>query len=64
MYEYPNIMLCYANFVKHSIVGNSYFPILKMIPIQFPTKDNYISVHFDHLEFVKTYVEYLKKIAF
>ena len=64
MYKYPNAMLSHANFVKHSIVGNSYFPILKMIPIPSPNKDNYISVHFDHLEFVKTNVEYLKDLHF
>ena len=64
MFDYPNMILCYANFVKHSIVGNSYFPILKMIPIETPTKDNYISIHFEHLEFIKTNVEYLKDLHF
>ena len=64
MYKYPNAILCYANFVKHSIVSDSYLPILKMIPIQSPTNDNYISVHFEHLEFVKTNVEYLKNLHF
>ena len=54
MYYYPNVMLCYTNFVKHSIVGNSYFPILKIIPIPpTPSKDEYYSAHFDHLEFIK-----------
>ena len=64
MYDYPNVMLCYANFVKHSIIGNSFLPILKMIPTRSLTKDNYISVHFDHLEFIKTNIEYLKDLHF
>ena len=64
MYYNPDVMLCYTNFVKHSIVGNSYFPILKIIPIETPSKDDYISVHFDHLEFIKTNVEYLKDLHF
>ena len=64
MYYYPNVMLCYTNFVKHSIVGNSYFPILKIIPIETQSKNDYISVHFDHLEFIKTNVEYLKDLHF
>ena len=64
MYYNPDVMLCYTNFVKHSIVGNSYFPILKIIPIETPSKDDYVSVHFDHLEFIKTNVEYLKNLHF
>ena len=64
MYYNPDVMLCYTNFVKHSIVGNSYFPILKIIPIEKPSDDDYISVHFDHLEFIKTNVEYLKDLHF
>ena len=64
MHDYPNIMLCYANFVKHSIVGNTYFPILKMIPTETPSEDKYTSVHFDHLEFIKTNIEYLKDLHF
>ena len=64
MYHYPNVMLCYANFIQHSIVGNSYLPILKIIPCNTLSDDNYISVHFDHLEFIKTNVEYLKDLHF
>ena len=64
MYDYPSVMLCHANFVKHSIVGNSYSPILKIIPTETPSKDDYISVHFDHFEFIKTNVEYLKDLHF
>ena len=63
MYYYPNVMLCYTNFVKHSIVGNSYFPILKIIPIETPSID-YVSVHFDYLEFISTNVKYLKDLHF
>ena len=64
MYEYPTIMLCHVNFVKHSIVGSSYFPILKLIPTETLSKEDYISVHFDHLEFIKVNVEYLKDLHF
>ena len=62
--NYPSIMLCHANFIKHSIVGNTYFPILKIIPIGSLSKDKYISVDFEHLEFIKLNVEYLKNLHF
>ena len=64
MYNHPNVMLCHANFVQHSIVGDSYFPILKIIPTETLSSDNYISLHFDHLEFIKTNVKYLKDLHF
>ena len=64
MYYYPTVMLCYANFVKHSIVGDTYFPILKIIPTETTSKDNYISMHFDHFEYIKINVEYLKDLHF
>ena len=62
LYNYPNVMLCHANFVQHSIVGDSYCPILKIIPVETSSKDNYISYHFEYLEFVKTNVEYFKDL--
>ena len=30
--QIPGVMVLYANFVQHSIVGNNFYPILKIIP--------------------------------
>ena len=29
---YPCVMICYANFVQHSIIGDKFYPILRIIP--------------------------------
>ena len=26
---YPGVMICYANFVQHSIIGDKFYPIIK-----------------------------------
>lgn len=51
---YPGVMICYANFISHSIIGNDFFPILKMIPLKrSEEKDNYVSINFENYEFLK-----------
>ena len=51
---YPGIMMCYTNFINHSIIGNNFYSVFKMIPLsKINEKDNYISVHFENLEFQK-----------
>ena len=53
-------MICYANFVQHSIVGDKFYPILRIIPTIGQSKQNdYCSIHFEHLEFIKCNVDYL-----
>ena len=50
---YPGIMMCYSNFVNHSIIGGEFYSVLKMIPLRKTNEeDNYISIHFEHLEFL------------
>ena len=57
---YPGVMICYANFVQHSIVGDKFYPILRIIPTIGQSKQNdYCSIHFEHLEFIKCNVDYL-----
>ena len=63
-YNYPGVMLCHTNFVKHSIAGDSFYPILKIIPTQTSSKGEYISVHFENLEFIDANAEYLKELHF
>ena len=29
---YPGVMICYANFVQHSIIRDKFYPILRIIP--------------------------------
>ena len=64
MYNYPGVMLCHTNFVQHSIAGNSFYPILKIIPTQTSSTGQYISVHFENLEFIDANAEYLKELHF
>ena len=53
-------MICYANFVQHSIIGDKFYPILRIIPTIGQSKQNdYCSIHFEHLEFIKCNVDYL-----
>ena len=64
MRDYPGVMLCHTNFVEHSIVGDSFLPILKIVPTQSSSGNDYISVHFDNLEFVKPNQNALKELHF
>ena len=64
MRDYPGVMLCHTNFVEHSIVGNSFLPVLKIVPTQSSSKNDYISTHFDNLEFVKPNRNALKELHF
>ena len=52
---YPGIMMCYTNFIQHSMVGSDFYPLFRTIPMadQSNREDEYISVHFDNLEFHK-----------
>ena len=57
---YPGVMICYANFVQHSIIGDKFYPILKIIHTIGQSKQNdYCFIHFEHLEFIKCNVDYL-----
>ena len=57
---YQSVMICYANFVQHSIIGDKFYPILRIIPTIGQSKQNdYCSIHFEHLEFIKCNVDYL-----
>ena len=65
--QIPGVMVLYANFVQYSIVGNNFYPILKIIPtnINQETKEQqYTSMYFDHLEFIKCNVSYLDNMKF
>ena len=37
---YPGVMICYANFVQHSIVGDKFYPILRIIPTMGQSRQN------------------------
>ena len=57
---YPCVMICYANFVQHSIIGDKLYPIFRNIPTIGQSKQNdYCSIHFEHLEFIRCIVDYL-----
>ena len=57
---YPGVMICYANFIQHSIIGDKLYPIFRIIPtIGQSTQNNYCSIHFEHLEFIRCNVDYL-----
>lgn len=64
MYNYPSVMLCHTNFVQHSIIGDSFSPVFKIIPTENVSFSNYISVHSENLEFIKTNSLYLKNLHF
>ncbi len=60
---YPGVMICYANFVQHSIIGDKFYPIFRVIPtIGQSTQNDYCSIHFEHLEFIRCNVDYLDDI--
>ena len=62
---YPGLMVCYTDFVKHSIIGDEYYRILKMIPLPKLTEsDNYVSMHFENLEFFRCNTTRLDKLTF
>ncbi len=53
-YLYPGVMICYANFVNHSVIGDEFYPVLKVIPInRGEEQDNYVTTHFENLEYIK-----------
>ena len=57
---YPGVMICYANFVQHSIIGDKLYLIFRIIPTISQSKQNdYCSVHFEPLEFIRCNVDYL-----
>ena len=61
------VMVLYTNFVQHSIVGNNFYPILKIVPTNYnkeKKEQDYTSIHFDHLEFIKCNVNYLDNMKF
>ena len=47
--------MCYTNFIKHSMIGSDFYPLLRTISVADKSSrdDEYISVHFDNLEFHK-----------
>lgn len=62
---YPGVMMCYANFIKHSIVGDNFFPLLKMIPLKrIDEEDNYITIHFKNLDYKICNTSRLEKLRF
>ena len=53
-YLYPGVMICYTNFVNHSVIGDQFYPVLKVIPInRGEEEDNYVTTHFENLEYIK-----------
>ena len=53
-YLYPGVMICYTIFVSHSVIGDEFYPVLKVIPINRGLEeDNYVTTHFDNLEYIK-----------
>ena len=53
-YLYPRVMICYANFVNHSVIGEEFYPVLKVIPLnRGEEEDNYVTKHFENLEYIK-----------
>ena len=47
-------------FVQHSIIGDKFYPIFRVIPtIGQSTQNDYCSIHFEHLEFIRCNVDYL-----
>ena len=62
---YPGVMVCYTDFVSHSIIGDQFYPVFKMIPLQKITEnDNCVSIHFKNFEFLKCNMARLDKLRF
>ena len=62
--HYPGVIVCYSNFVQHSIMGDSFYPIFKIIPTSSLNNGDYTSIHFDNLEYVKCNMEHLDRLKF
>ena len=57
-----NLFYCFFKLIncQHSIVGDKFYPILRIFPTIGQSKQNdYCSIHFEHLEFIKCNVDYL-----
>ena len=51
-YLYPGVMICYANFVNHSVIGDEFYTVLKVIPLnRCEEEDNYVTMHFENSEY-------------
>ena len=50
---FPGVMICYANCIGHSAVGDEMYPILKIIPITKNENSDYSTIHFENVEFYK-----------
>ena len=51
---YPGVMVCYASFIKHSIIASEFYPIFRLIPVRRDEQGSkYVSVSFNNLEFIK-----------
>ena len=63
---YPGVMMCYTNFIKHSMIGSDFYPLFRTIPVAGISNqdDEYISVHFDNLEFHRINTSRLDSLHF
>ena len=62
---YPGVMICYANFVNHSVIGDGFYPVLKVIPLnRREEEDNYVTTHFENLEYLKCNTSRLDLLRF
>ena len=51
---YPGVMVCYASFIKHSIIASEFYPIFRLIPMRRVEEEGkYVSISFNNLEFIK-----------
>ena len=51
---YPGVMVCYASFIKHSIIASEFYPIFRLIPVRRDEGEGkYVSISFNNLEFIK-----------
>ena len=63
---YPGIMMCYTNFIEQSMIGGEIYPLFRTIPLadRSSRKEEYISTHFDNLEFHKINTSRLDLLQF
>ena len=63
---YPGVMMCYTNFIRHSMIGGDFYPLFRTIPVADKSNrdDEYTSVHFDNFEFHKINTSQLDLLDF
>ena len=61
---YPPLMFIYSDIVSHSIVGQDFCQLLKICPIEYSKKEEYITFEFETIEFLDCPNTIIKELTF